>query len=144
VGVDVFEYQVCDSSPYNVHVLCDTGLVIINVTNPGDTLVNHPPVASNDYGVAGPGATINVNVLANDSDPDGNPIKVTGVSTITTALGGTVTIGPNNTINYTAPSTVPDSIVVDSFSYTLCDTDALGRYTCALHKCNGVYHYQPV
>ena len=125
VGVDVFEYQVCDSSPYNVHVLCDTGLVIINVTNPADTLVNHPPVASNDYGVAAPGATINVNVVANDSDPDGNPIKVTGTSTITTALGGTVTIGPNNTINYTAPSTVPDSIVVDSFSYTLCDTNAL-------------------
>lgn len=122
-GLDQFQYVVCDTSPYVVHVLCDTATVFVNVTNPGDTFVNHPPVASNDYGVTVPGATINVNVIANDSDPDGNPIRVTTVSA-STSLGGTATIGLNNTVNYTAPATVADSIVVDTFSYVICDSSS--------------------
>ena len=125
IGVDSFKYMVCDSSPYNIHSLCDSAWVVITVTNPADTLVNHPPVASNDYGITAPGATITVNVKANDSDPDGNPINVTATSVTTTALGGTVVINPDGTINYTAPATIPASIVLDSFSYTLCDTNAL-------------------
>ncbi|MBS1686530.1 MAG: tandem-95 repeat protein [Bacteroidetes bacterium] len=127
-GVDSFQYSVCDTSPYVVHVLCDSAWVVVNVTNPGDTFANHPPVASNDYGVTVPGATTNVNVIANDSDPDGNPIRVTTV-TATTSLGGTATIGFNNTVNYTAPATVADSIVVDTFSYVICDSSSRPVYS---------------
>lgn len=122
IGVDSFAYSVCDLSPYPVTSLCDTAYVVINVTNPADTLVNHPPVATDDHTVAAPGGAININVIANDSDPDGNPINVTVVTPVSTALGGTVSIGLNNTVNYTAPTTLPDSIVVDTFSYVLCDT----------------------
>ncbi|MCW3126417.1 MAG: outer rane adhesin like protein, partial [Bacteroidetes bacterium] len=125
IGVDSFAYSVCDTSPYPVHVLCDTAYVVINVTNPADTLVNHPPVATDDHTSTAPGASININVVANDSDPDGNPINVTVVTPATTSLGGTVSIGINNTVNYTAPAIVADSIVVDTFSYVLCDTNAL-------------------
>jgi hypothetical protein len=122
IGVDSFAYSVCDLSPYPVTTLCDTAYVVINVTNPADTLVNHPPVATDDHTTTAPGASININVIANDNDPDHNPINVTVVTPTTTSLGGTVSIGPNNTVNYTAPSTVADSIVTDTFSYVLCDT----------------------
>jgi hypothetical protein len=41
--------QVCDNSPYLVNVLCDNAAIIVTVLPAGDTLVNHAPIANNDY-----------------------------------------------------------------------------------------------
>ncbi|NJS13814.1 MAG: tandem-95 repeat protein [Sphingopyxis sp.] len=80
----------------------------------GWTITNPPPVAVNDAAL-----TVNedvagttVNVLANDSDPDGDPLTVTGAS----ATNGTVVINANNTItftpnaNYNGPATITYTI----------------------------------
>ena len=44
------------------------------------------------------GTAVNIAVLANDSDPDGNPLTVRAVSNF---VGGTTMINGNNTITYT-------------------------------------------
>ncbi|MFN8309530.1 MAG: Ig-like domain-containing protein [Chitinophagales bacterium] len=120
IGVDSFEYVVCDNSPYPVHVLCDTAWVVIHVNDPGDSLVNHPPVASTDHGVTAPGETIVINVKANDSDPDGNPLTVPTIVT-TPSQGGTVTVNTDGTVSYHAPATIPVGILNDTFTYSVCD-----------------------
>jgi hypothetical protein len=84
--------------------------------------VNDPPVANNDnvtYDQDSSGGTINV--LANDVDPDGDPLKVTKVSdTSETTQSNQSTIVNNldGTVTYTPPSGFAG---VDSFSYTVND-----------------------
>ena len=67
-------------------------------------------------------------VLANDTDPEGNPIAVTGlvgagcgagVFTCATAGGGTVTIQANGTFSYTPQA---GDVTSDSFQYIVTDT----------------------
>lgn len=46
-----------------------------------DDPANKPPVVANDSAATTAGKAITLNVLANDSDPDGNvPLTVTGLS----------------------------------------------------------------
>jgi hypothetical protein len=90
---------------------------------PSTSGTNSPPVANNDTGttvaglVTAPGAVLNIaktRLLANDSDPDGNPLTVTGVSNPT---NGAVAISGNNVVftpasGYSGPA---------SFRYTISD-----------------------
>jgi len=61
------------------------------------------------------GMPITINVLANDSDPDGDPLTVTSV---TQASHGTVVNNGNGTVKYT-----PNPIFsgMDTFTYTISD-----------------------
>ncbi|QGQ20469.1 tandem-95 repeat protein [Cellulomonas sp. JZ18] len=73
-----------------------------------------------------PGArTTTVAVLANDSDPDRDPLRVVGV---TDAAGGTVTVNPDGTLTY-APR--DDFAGRDVFTYTVEDPSGL-RSTAAV------------
>ena len=87
----------------------------------------------------GPAATPHVldttpanGVLANDTDPEGNPIAVTGlvgagcgvgVFTCATTGGGTVTIQANGTFSYTPQA---GDVTSDSFQYIATDTPSSG------------------
>jgi Ca2+-binding RTX toxin-like protein len=59
---------------------------------------NHPPVAANDSATTQTGKAVTVNVLANDSDPDGDALTV---SVVTGPANGTASVGTNGTITYT-------------------------------------------
>ncbi|WP_051116670.1 Ig-like domain-containing protein [Sphingomonas sp. PAMC 26617] len=81
------------------------------------TITNPPPVAVND-----PALTVNedipgttVNVLANDSDPDGDPISIVSAS----AGRGSVVVNANGTITYTPNANFNGS---DTISYTISDS----------------------
>ena len=52
----------------------------INVAPPANPLTNDPPLASNDTQTIEKGQTATVKVLANDSDPDGDALSVTGAT----------------------------------------------------------------
>jgi hypothetical protein len=77
---------------------------------------NRAPVAVADF-VAGvpPGSPTVIDVLANDTDPDGDTLTVTAVSD---GEHGTVTNNGDGTVTYTAESDAPCS---DQFSYTVSD-----------------------
>ncbi len=93
--------------------------------NPSTGTSNIPPVAVDDPGIA---VTLNTpitisaaSLLANDSDPNGDPLTITAANT---ASNGTVSLNTqNNTITFT-PAT--GSTGTASFSYTI-STDAAAR-----------------
>ena len=105
-GPATFTYTIIDTNS-NVS---NAATVTINVA-----AVNHPPVAQNDSSTTTLNAPVTINVLANDSDVDGNVLTVTSTSTPTS---GSVTINANNTVTYTPKSGFSGS---DSFTYTISD-----------------------
>jgi hypothetical protein len=79
------------------------------------TDVNRVPVAVDDSASTTHDTPVNIDVLTNDSDADGDALAVSGVSA---AANGTVVVNVDNTLTYT-----PDTGFVssDSFSYTIED-----------------------
>jgi Big-like domain-containing protein len=78
------------------------------------TLVNSAPIAADDSATAVNGIPVNIDVLFNDSDPDGDALTVTGV---TQGTNGTVTINGDGTVTY-------DPVCfqgMDSFAYAIDD-----------------------
>ena len=109
-GVDAFTYSVCDDGG-----LCDTATVTVSV---GD--VNDPPVAVDDAVATDEDTPVVVDVLLNDTDPDGtlDPATVS------------VTSGPFHGSAYADPVTgeivytpAPGWFGTDSLAYTVCDDD---------------------
>lgn len=89
--------------------------------NPGDntatvtTTGNTPPLADNDVATTTPNTPVTINVLGNDSDPDGDPVQVVSV---TQPANGRVVINADGTITYT-PN--PGFRGPDTFTYTISD-----------------------
>jgi hypothetical protein len=111
-GTDSFVYQVCDDGT-PLPALCSSATVSITV-NP----VNDLPIANNDSAITNEDTEILIDILANDSDVDGNivPGSVIIVSGPTNGVvniesfTGVVTYIPNENFNGT-----------DSFVYQVCD-----------------------
>lgn len=74
------------------------------------------PVARDDTADSGEDQAIVLNVLDNDSDPDGDLLSVSAVDMTNTM--GTVAINTNGTVTYTPPT---DFNGTDSFNYTISD-----------------------
>jgi gliding motility-associated-like protein len=110
--------QVCDNSPYLVNVLCDNAAIIVTVLPAGDTLVNHAPIANNDYVTTPINNPVVINQLANDYDVDGDALAVT----ITGGPShGSITLNANGSVNYTP---FGGYYGFDTISYTICDPTA--------------------
>ena len=106
-GTDSFTYEVCDFTG-----LCDSATVDVTVS-----AVNAPPDAQDDAGAGVWGVDIGVDVLANDSDPDGT-LDATSVTVVSGPIDGTATVNPDGSITYVAD----DGFVgTDSFDYEVCD-----------------------
>ncbi|MBE3136023.1 MAG: tandem-95 repeat protein [Thermoplasmata archaeon] len=105
VGVDTFTYKAYDGTVYS-----NIATVTITV-NP----VNQPPVANDDTATVPMDSTNNkIDVLANDVDPDEDPLTITGVSG---AVHGTTTT--DGSFVYYSPT--PGYSGSDSFTYTISD-----------------------
>ncbi|RME50715.1 MAG: tandem-95 repeat protein, partial [Caldilineae bacterium] len=77
--------------------------------------VNDPPVAVDDQTTVMTTPSINIGVLANDSDPDRDALRI-----VRTSQGqyGAVAINSDNTLRYLMP---PDFMGTDVVSYTVAD-----------------------
>jgi CshA-type fibril repeat protein len=104
-GTDTFVYEITDG-----HGGFDTAVVTINVDD-------QPPTATTDSAVTPPDTPIDIPVLDNDTDPDGDPLTVTD---ITTPDNGTVTVNDDGTVTYT-PN--PGFRGTDTFEYIITDPD---------------------
>jgi hypothetical protein len=79
--------------------------------------VDHPPVAVDDTATTNEHTAVTITVVANDSDPDGDPITV---SSVTQGSHGTVGIPfvSGGTVTYTP---VNGFVGTDAFTYTISD-----------------------
>ncbi len=104
-GTDTFTYAVVDALGARA-----TGVVRVGIAPRIDGARN--PVAVEDDVTVRPGKTLSIQVLANDSDPDGSPLSVTHV----TSLDGKATAKiVGSIVNVKAPKTEG----VTSFIYTI-------------------------
>ncbi len=109
-GTDQFTYVVKDS--LNI----DSNVATVEITI---NFVNHNPVANDDVATVAKGASIVINVLANDVDPDGNEtLDPSTVTIIDPPTAGFATVNlSTGEITYTAPDV--EGIV--TFTYRVSD-----------------------
>ena len=105
-GPDSFTYSISDGRGGTA-----SATVSITVSPAG----NSQPVAVGNSATTALNTAVTINVLANDSDPDNDPLTVTGT---TTPAHGTAVVNANNTITYT-PATGYSG--PDSFTYSISD-----------------------
>ncbi len=106
VGADSFEYIVADGQGGT-----SVGIVNLTITNAGPEAVDEGFSLVYGQGLTG-------NLLANDTDADGDALT-TSDGTYATSAGGTITVAENGDFNY-----VPKSghYGFDTFSYAVTDT----------------------
>ena len=111
-GTVTFTYSVAD----------DQGLrsapaqVTVNVTP-----VNDPPTALDDSGTLDEDSSINIEVLANDSDPD-DGLDTSSVQIVSGPQQGVTTVESNGTVSYAPDANANGS---DSFTYSVADLAGL-------------------
>ncbi len=103
-GVDTFTYTLSDGS------LTSTATVTVTVTAQNDG-----PIAANDSATTTEDTPVDVFVLANDTDVDGNTLSIASVGPV--PAHGTAAVDGDH-ITYTP---APDFCGVDSFGYTVTD-----------------------
>ena len=81
----------------------------------GYRIANRPPVADDEVETTPQGTPVTIPVLVGDSDPDGDPLTITGV---TPPANGTAVVNADGTITYT-PN--PGFVGTDTFTYTISD-----------------------
>ena len=133
-GVNPWSLQAIDKNAQGILVLGDDGdLVEVGepgegtsgaddgaarepeVREPDDNGTDDPPIAVDDPVTARSGASVPVQVTANDFDPDGEAIAVSAVGV---PGHGSVDIGTATTVVYTPE---PGYVGVDEFDYTIVD-----------------------
>jgi len=113
-GVVRIGYQACWSARD-----CPSGVVVIDVV-----AVNDPPIARDDKASTRPGTAVSIDVLANDSDADGDSLTIVSVSDPSTGRAAVV----GGRVRYTPPR---DFAGVATFSYAVADGKG-GRATGAV------------
>ncbi|TLX70857.1 tandem-95 repeat protein, partial [Labilibacter sediminis] len=109
-GNDSFEYELCDGGGG-----CDSAMVEITVIPQNDT-----PNAMDDSAQTEQSMSVNIAVVENDSDIDGN-LDVTSVSIVSGPQNGNVIVESlTGEITYTSDEDFSGN---DSFIYSICDTN---------------------
>ena len=132
-GTDTFNYSVTDALGARAE-----GVVRVGISAPLDGARN--PVANTDEVTVRPGRSISVQVLANDSDPDGSPLTVTTAEPNTPET--TAIIEDDSIVTITPPKAEGDYSVIytiqndsggtsQAFVYVHVDADAPLGYPVA-------------
>ena len=109
-GTDSFSYTISDGHGGN-----DSAVITLTILP-----VDDQPLAVDDSATTVEDTPITLDVLANDSDVDGDPLTV---SSVTTPTHGTIVVNPDLTISYQSEANYHGS---DSFMYTLDDGNGGG------------------
>lgn len=108
-GADTFTYTISDGKG-------GASTAIVNVTLQSAT-VNEPPIAVDDTFTVRCGASATLDVLANDRDPNGDPLRITSITS--PQQGSRVSIAADGKSLLLAPAILCFS--TDSFTYTISD-----------------------
>ncbi|MFZ1425973.1 MAG: DUF2341 domain-containing protein [Geminicoccaceae bacterium] len=104
IGADSFTYSIRDDAG-----AATTGQVDLTVERS-----NAPPAPTPDH-ASSAGEPVTLNLLANDNDPDGDPLRLTA---LTVPLEGQIAVNTDGTVTYTPPSGFTGT---DSFTYQVSD-----------------------
>ena len=127
-GSDTLTYVATDPAGGSV-----TGSIAIDII-----AVNDVPVVVGETIVTEEDAAVdNIVVLANDSDIEGDALSVTAASSVN---GGTVTINPDGTLNYSPPANFNGT---DTIEYTVTDAGGAASVGAVLVTVNSV-NDQPI
>ena len=123
-GTDTFTYHATDGTRSNT--------ATVTITIKPAVPVNHPPVAGNDNATTNEDTAVQINVLANDSDPDGDALTT---SVITGPTHGAVVHNADGSFTYTPTTNYNGS---DSFTYQVSDatTTSTATVTIAINPIN--------
>ena len=108
-GADTFTYTISDGKG-------GASTAIVNVTLQS-AAVNEPPIAVDDTFTVRCGASATLDVLANDRDPNGDPLRITSITS--PQQGSRVSIAADGKSLLLAPAILCFS--TDSFTYTISD-----------------------
>ena len=115
-GTDAFTYTIVDD---DADPLTGMATVMVNVMLPPP---NQAPTPMDDnLNVVVDSSTNPLNVLSNDSDPDGDGFSIQSVDDGGTAVGTVTISGDSQSLIYTPPPTFTGT---DTFTYTIVDDDA--------------------
>ena len=120
-GEDSFTYTVSnDKGTEDGSVISQLAAAKVAITVDS---VNDGPTGKSDVGTVVSTAGVNINVLRNDSDVDGDALSVTS---LTPATSGTVTLNANGTLTYVADAETYKALgatdtVEDTFTYKVSD-----------------------
>jgi uncharacterized delta-60 repeat protein len=107
-SADVFQYQVRDLSG----IFSNVATVTVDVA-----LVEEPPVAVDDFATLVAGAAVQVDVAANDDDPEGQ-LDLGSISIVSPPSVGTAVANADGTVTYTHGG---GPVVEDELTYTIAD-----------------------
>jgi Bacterial Ig domain len=110
VGQVDYLYTICNNAG-----VCDTAKLAITVFEP--TNGNDKPVANDDVVQTNKNIPVGGNVLNNDLDPDGDPMRV-NPTPVAPPVNGSLVLNPNGSFTYT-PNL--NFVGKDSFEYIVCD-----------------------
>lgn len=113
-GNDSFTYQASD------------GIGTASATVTIAVLANRPPVAVDDTVSTPRNTALTINVLANDSDPDGNLLPATVTIVTPPNKGGTAMVNANGTVSYTPKLNFRGT---ENFTYQVRDSLGATLYT---------------
>ncbi|MFQ5570027.1 MAG: Ig-like domain-containing protein [Rhodothermales bacterium] len=117
VGTDTFEYRISDGRGGE-----DEAMVTVEV------LADPPPVAVDDAASTSLDTPIDIDVLANDSDPENDPLTIDAVTAPGNGTADIISDGNDQQIRYTPNEGFGGS---DTFDYTISD-DAGGTGTATV------------
>ena len=123
LGSDTFTYAAGDGKG-------GVGVAAVTISVGGTTPTNLAPIANPDTLTIGRNTPATIDVLANDSDPNGTPLTVVSFSQPT---HGTLTLNADGTVTYT-----PDAgfFGVDRFTYTASNGTSFAGSTVTLRVRN--------
>ena len=114
-GVDKFKYIICNN---NFVPVCDTVEVTITVSN-------NAPITENDTVTTTACKSILIDVLANDSDPEGNNLEVISVQNLSPSTAGTISYSSTG-VTFSPSATATGQI---KFTYTVQDDGITPKQT---------------
>jgi hypothetical protein len=110
-GNDTLYYSLCEPAPACGTAFCDIARLIVIV-------LNQAPVTNNDSKTILPCASNTINLLSNDTDPEGNTLSITSVSALSNPAAGTLVNNNDGTVTFS-----PALGFLGSFTFTYTVTD---------------------
>jgi hypothetical protein len=126
-AITTFNYRVTDTRGQS-----DVGTVLVLLDNPATP--NRPPLANPDSPSIVAGTSIQIPVLANDTDPDGDPLSLINVELVNRP-GYSAEIISGNSIQFTSRSADLETSDRVSFDYEIADPfglRAIGQVTVTI------------